>query len=252
VNGDQSRLEQIVMNLLSNAIKYTPQGGTVSIDLEGDGQTARLSVRDTGAGIPAHMIERIFELFVQGERTLDRAEGGLGIGLTLVRRLVELHGGRIRASSGGVGQGSAFAIELPEIPAPAPVDGPAPAAAPAGSRRILIIEDNRDSREMLRVLLELAGHEVHEASDGPGGLEALHRVRPDIALVDVGLPGFDGYELARRVREAGDAVCLVALTGYGLPDDRRRSREAGFDAHLVKPVEPADLAAVIATTARPV
>jgi CheY-like chemotaxis protein len=245
VEGDRSRMEQIVMNLLSNAIKYTPEGGAIAIAVEGDGRTATVRVADTGAGIPAHMIERIFDLFVQGERTLDRSEGGLGIGLTLVRRLVEMHGGRIAASSAGVGQGSAFVVELPQIPEPS-----APPTAPAepkraGPRRILIVEDNKDSREMLRVLLELAGHEVHEASDGPGGMEALRRVRPDVALVDVGLPGFDGYELARRAREAGETPMLVALTGYGRPDDHRRSREAGFDAHLVKPVEAAALQALI-------
>ena len=191
------------------------------------------------------MIERIFDLFVQGERTLDRSEGGLGIGLTLVRRLVELHGGRIDASSAGVGQGSAFLVELPQIPEPSVVpEGPVDSTG-VGARRILIIEDNRDSREMLRVLLELGGHEVHEASDGPSGIEALRRVRPDVALVDVGLPGFDGYELARRARADGETLMLVALTGYGLPDDHRRSREAGFDAHLVKPVEAAALQTVI-------
>jgi PAS domain S-box-containing protein len=250
VDGDQSRVEQIVMNLLSNAIKYTPEGGAISIAVKGDGQTARIHVADTGAGIPAHMIERIFDLFVQGERTLDRSEGGLGIGLTLVRRLVELHGGRIDASSAGVGRGSAFVVELPQIPEPRAVPQTPEAPKATGGRRILIVEDNKDSREMLRVLLELGGHEVHEASDGPGGLEALGRVRPDVALVDVGLPGFDGYELARRARAGGQQLLLVALTGYGLPEDHRRSREAGFDAHLVKPVEARALQAVIASADR--
>jgi CheY-like chemotaxis protein/anti-sigma regulatory factor (Ser/Thr protein kinase) len=248
VEGDQSRVEQIVMNLLSNAIKYTPEGGVISIAVRGDGRMARLRVTDTGAGIPPHMIERIFDLFVQGERTLDRSEGGLGIGLTLVRRLVELHGGRIDASSSGVGQGSSFVVELPQIAEPTVVPEAIPDPKAVGARRILIIEDNRDSREMLRVLLELGGHEIHEAHDGPGGLEALQRIGPDLALVDVGLPGFDGYELARRARAAGTRAMLVALTGYGRPDDHRRSREAGFDAHLVKPVEAVSLQAVIGAT----
>jgi PAS domain S-box-containing protein len=248
--GDPSRLEQIVMNLLSNAIKYTPAGGVIAIGLIGDGRTARLRVTDTGMGIPAHLLERIFDLFFQGERTLDRAEGGLGIGLTLVRRLVELHGGRIMASSPGVGHGSTFVIELPQIPAPAAAPEAPAAAPPAEGRRILIVEDNADSREMLRVLLELAGHEVHEAEDGPGGLAALERVRPDVALIDLGLPGLDGYELARRARQAGTTARLVALTGYGLPDDRQRSRQAGFDAHLVKPVDRDQLAMAI-RAARP-
>jgi len=245
VHGDESRVEQIVMNLLSNAIKYTPPGGRIAIRVKGDGQRARLSVEDTGAGIAAPMLERIFDLFVQGERTLDRSEGGLGIGLTLVRRLVEMHGGVIRASSGGPGQGSRFEVELPQIPAP--VSASAPAAAPkrAAGRRILIVEDNQDTREMLRFSLELAGHEVHDAIDGPGGLDALRSLAPDVALIDVGLPGFDGYELARRARLAGMEARLVALTGYGLPEDLRRSREAGFDAHLVKPVDAAKLAGVI-------
>ena len=250
VDGDQSRVEQIVMNLLSNAIKYTPEDGVISIAVMGDGQTARLRMTDTGAGIPSHMIERIFDLFVQGERTLDRSEGGLGIGLTLVRRLVELHGGRIDASSAGVGQGSAFVVELPQIPEPSAVPEAPAQPEVVGARRILIIEDNKDSRDMLRVLLELGGHEVHEASDGPSGLEVLQRVHPDLALVDVGLPGFDGYELARRARAAGETLTLVALTGYGLPDDHRRSREAGFDAHLVKPVEAVALQAVIGAANR--
>ena len=245
VEGDQSRLEQVAMNLLSNAIKYTPAGGRISIAVMGDGRVARLTIADTGVGIPAHMVERIFDLFVQGERTLDRAEGGLGIGLTLVRRLVQMHGGQIAASSGGAGQGSTFLVEFPEIPAPAAVREEMAAPKSPTARRILIVEDNRDSREMLRFLLELAGHDVHEATDGPSGLDALCSLQPDIALVDVGLPGFDGYELARRARQAGCASRLVALTGYGLPDDLRRSREAGFDAHLVKPVDPAELAGVI-------
>jgi CheY-like chemotaxis protein len=152
-----------------------------------------------------------------------------------------LHGGRIAASSPGPGQGSTFEVELPQIAAPSEAREPAEAVSTSTPRRILLVEDNRDSREMLRFLLELQGHEVHEVGDGPGGLEALARLRPEVALIDVGLPGIDGYELARRTRATGHPVRLVALTGYGLPDDHRRSREAGFDAHLVKPVEPTRL-----------
>jgi signal transduction histidine kinase len=251
VEADQARVEQIVMNLLSNAVKYTPPGGAIEIVVEGDGRTARLSVRDTGAGMTPHMLDRVFDLFFQGERTLDRAEGGLGIGLTLVRRLVELHGGRVSARSPGPGLGSTVIVELPQVAAPALAP---PAARPPepSPRRVLLVEDSRDSREMLRFLLEREGHEVHEAVDGPGGVEAILAVRPDIALIDVGLPGLDGYEVARRARAggAGPEVKMVALTGYGLPDDQRRSREAGFDAHLVKPVDPARLAEVIATARR--
>ena len=251
VEADQARVEQIVMNLLSNAVKYTAPGGDIEISVTGDGRTARLAVRDTGVGMTPHMLERVFDLFFQGERTLERAEGGLGIGLTLVRRLAEMHGGRVEAKSPGQGRGTTVTVELPQIAAPAETPGAPPPARPS-PRRILIVEDSRDSRDMLRYLLEHAGHEVHEAADGPSGVEAILKVRPDIALVDVGLPGLDGYEVARRVRAdaVGGKVRLVALTGYGLPDDHRRSQEAGFDAHLVKPVDPGRLAAVIEAPAR--
>jgi PAS domain S-box-containing protein len=251
VEADQSRVEQIVMNLLSNAVKYTPKGGRIDLTVGGDGRMGRLTVADTGAGMTPHMIERVFDLFFQGERTLDRAEGGLGIGLTLVQRLAEQHGGRVEVQSPGTGRGSTVIVELPQVPEPHAV---ASAAAPphAIPRRILIVEDSRDGRDMLRYLLERAGHEVHEAGDGPSGVEAILKVRPDIALVDVGLPGLDGYEVARRVRasEAGRTVRLVALTGYGLPEDHRRSHEAGFDTHLVKPVDAARLATVIGAVGR--
>jgi len=252
VDADQARVEQIVMNLLSNAVKYTPPGGHIEISVTGDGRTARLSVKDTGAGMAPHMVDRVFDLFFQGERTLDRSEGGLGIGLTLVRRIAELHGGRAEAESAGPGRGSTFSVELPQRGGPAASAGaPEPGAAPS-PRRIVIVEDSRDSRDMLRFLLERAGHEVHEAVDGPSGVTAILTLRPDIALVDVGLPGLDGYEVARRVRaeEGSRTVRLVALTGYGLPEDQRRSHEAGFDGHLVKPVEPARLQAAI-SAARP-
>jgi signal transduction histidine kinase/ActR/RegA family two-component response regulator len=247
IDADPIRVEQIVTNLLSNAVKYTPAGGHIDITVTGDGRTARLAVRDTGVGMKPAMIEQIFELFFQGERALDRSEGGLGIGLTLVRRLAEMHGGLVEAESPGPGLGSTVTVELPQIVAPAELARPLEPAPSASPRRILIVEDSRDSRDMLRFLLEHAGHEVYEAEDGRAGLEAILKLRPDVALLDVGLPGLDGYEIARRVRgvEAGRSVCLVALTGYGRPEDQRRSQEAGFDAHLVKPVDPARLAVAI-------
>jgi len=247
VEADQARVEQIVMNLLSNALKYTPHGGSIVVTVGGDGRRARLSVKDTGKGMTAQMIDRIFDLFYQGEQTLDRAEGGLGIGLTLVRRLVELHGGRVTAESAGLGQGSTITVDLRQIAAPAPDDRMVETPSPTPSRRIVIVEDSRDSREMLRYMLEHAGHEVHEAADGPSGVDTVLTIVPDVALVDLGLPGLDGYEVARRVRadQTGRAVRLVALSGYGLPEDVKRSQGAGFDAHLVKPVDPVKLAAVI-------
>jgi signal transduction histidine kinase/ActR/RegA family two-component response regulator len=246
---DETRFEQIVNNLVGNALRFTPAAGAIRITLRAEDGEAVLSVRDSGVGIASDMLPRVFDLFAQGERGPDRGAGGLGLGLTLVRRITELHGGRVDAASAGAGHGSTFTVRLPALSAPpAPAPGVAAAPSDGAARRILVVEDNTDAREMLRHLLNLAGHEVHEAADGPGGLEASLRLRPDIALVDVGLPGFDGYELARRVRgSAGPSIYLVALTGYGQPDDRRLAMEAGFDAHLVKPVNPDALLAAIQT-----
>jgi signal transduction histidine kinase/ActR/RegA family two-component response regulator len=247
---DPTRFEQVVVNLVSNALRFTPAGGTVDVVVGADGADAVLRVRDSGVGIPPEMLRRVFEPFVQGERGPDRGPGGLGLGLTLVRRIAELHGGSVEAASEGPGRGSTFTVRLPALPVPSSPLAPGPAApgpsAEGPRRRILVVEDNADAREMLRLLLELDGHEVYGAADGPGGLEAAEHLRPDVALIDVGLPGFDGYELARRLRTAvGAAIHLVALTGYGQPEDRRRAHEAGFDAHLVKPVDPGALHAAI-------
>ena len=250
---DETRFEQIVNNLVGNALRFTPAAGAIAITLRAEGGEAVLRVRDTGVGIVAGMLPRVFDLFTQGERGPDRGAGGLGLGLTLVRRITELHGGSVDAASAGTGHGSTFTVRLPALAAPLaapPAAPPTAVAARAGgkARRILVVEDNTDAREMLRHLLNLAGHEVHEAADGPAGLEAALRLRPDVALVDVGLPGFDGYQLARRVRgSAGPLIYLVALTGYGQPDDRRLATEAGFDTHLVKPVNPDALLTVIHT-----
>ncbi|HXG02798.1 MAG TPA: ATP-binding protein [Candidatus Binatia bacterium] len=245
VDGDETRLEQIVSNLLNNALRFTPEGGTVTIRVRTEGTDAVLEVDDSGVGIPADAIGRVFDPFFQGERGPDRAQGGLGIGLTLVRRLVQLHGGSVAASSEGPGCGSVFTVRLPLIAPPPPAEdgGTGPRHAP---RRILIIEDHVDSREMLRLALEREGHTVVEAATAYDGLQAARRAAPDIVLVDIGLPEIDGYEVARRLRAAlGSAVILVALTGYGAQEDRRRGEEAGFDAHLVKPVDPARLLALI-------
>jgi len=249
-NVDGVRLEQILTNLLTNALKYTPPGGEIRVRVGIDGPHALLEVADTGVGIPADLLPYIFDLFIQGERRLDRAQGGLGIGLTLVQRLVELHAGSIEAFSAGPGQGSRFTVRLAAIPGP-PADETlaAPASKPKASRRVLVIEDNDDSREMLRQLLEHAGHEVHDAGDGPQGIDAALRLEPDVALIDVGLPEIDGYEVARRIRaESRRDMLLVALTGYGLAEDRERALAAGFDLHLVKPVDFDRLFDVLAAT----
>ncbi len=242
VDGDPTRLEQVITNLLDNAIKYTPAGGTVTLEVAGEGDQAVLRVRDDGIGIAPDLLPRLFEPFVQAESSLDRARGGLGLGLAVVKRLVELHGGSVAATSAGVGQGSEFTVRLPRSPVPAPP--PPPAAAPpppTGALSIAIIEDNRDAREGLRLLLEAMGHRVEVADTGPAGLELLRTHRPDVAFIDLGLPGLDGFGVARAVRKIGAIVdtYLVAVTGYGQSADRQRAAEAGFDAHLVKPVDAA-------------
>jgi two-component system, sensor histidine kinase len=239
IDADADRIEQITHNLLGNAVKYTEPDGRIRVSLTRVGDDGLFSVADDGIGIARDLLPSIFDLFVQGDQPLDRGPGGLGIGLTVVRQLVELHGGSVSATSSGPGLGSIFTVRLPRIAAPAG-KAFAGAVAPEGAakRRILVVEDNVDSREMYRLVLELAGHEVVEAEDGTRGLELLRSSRPDVALVDLGLPGIDGYQVARGIRAEPDGhrVLLVALTGYGSADDRERSRQAGFDYHLVKPV----------------
>ena len=253
VDADPTRLEQVLGNLLANALKYTPSGGAIRVRVRAEGDGALLEVEDTGAGIPPELLGKVFDLFVQGERTLDRAQGGLGIGLTLTRALVEMHGGTVEARSAGAGRGATFTIRLPRIPALASPARAAAAPAAHAPRRILVVEDNEDAREMLRAQLVRDGHEVHAAADGPAGLELAAAVRPDVVLIDVGLPGLDGYEVARRIRAAawGRSMRLVALTGYGQADDRRQALEAGCDAHVTKPVLPDRLAEVIAGASGP-
>jgi signal transduction histidine kinase/ActR/RegA family two-component response regulator len=246
VHGDPVRLDQIVANLLINAVKYTPAGGTITVRTRRDGNDAVLTVGDTGVGLSPDLAARAFDLFVQGDRDLDRAQGGLGIGLTLVRRLAELHGGAASVKSEGVNRGSEFTVRLPAVEAPAqPADANVPATARA--RSVLIVEDNDDAREMLQALLQVMGHRVETARDGVEGLDKALAIAPDVAFVDLGLPAMDGFELARRLRAAGDRhTLLVALTGYGAREDRDRALAAGFDAHATKPIDAAQLAALLA------
>ncbi|WP_165373587.1 PAS domain S-box protein [Sorangium cellulosum] len=238
VFGDPARLEQVIVNLLTNAAKYTREGGRIWLTAGREGAEVAIRVRDTGIGIPAEMLPRIFDLFEQAHPTLDPSRGGLGIGLTLVKRLVEMHGGAVSAASEGEGRGSELTVRLPVTEEPA---RPREQAAPSGrglARRVLVVDDNRDHAQGLSLLLEQAGHAVALAHDGPSALETARRFAPEVILLDIGLPDLDGYEVARRLREEqGErALRIVALTGYGQHDDRRRSREAGCDAHLVKPV----------------
>lgn len=243
VDGDSTRLEQITTNLIDNALKYTPAGGTIDIAIAPEGEDVVLTVRDSGVGIAPDLLPHVFDVFVQGAISIDRSQGGLGIGLSLVRRLVELHGGTVSATSGGPGSGSTFQIRLPRTEA-APVHDKGPDIDASGSKAtILLIEDNDDGREMMATMLESFGYPVLQARDGLEGVRIATNRRPDVALVDIGLPGIDGYEVARRLRADAQTrgVRLIALTGYGLAEDQRRVLEAGFDLHLVKPVELAAL-----------
>ncbi len=244
---DPIRLDQIICNLIVNATKYTPPQGLIRVVVARDDGLALLRVADNGIGLSPELAARAFDLFVQGDRDLDRSEGGLGIGLTLVRRLAELHGGTARVHSDGDDTGSEFTVTLPAIEAPAPAARSEEKPGSA-SRHILVVEDNADARETLGMLLSMAGHRVDTADDGPSGLAAALAERPDVALVDIGLPRMDGYEMARQLRStAGEyRPYLVALTGYGLPEDRERALAAGFDAHVVKPVDPALLEQLLA------
>jgi signal transduction histidine kinase len=248
VHADRDRVEQVIANLLDNAIKFTPDGGNVSLRVSQHGGEVVLRVSDNGRGIPAHALGHVFEPFVQGEHSIDRAAGGLGLGLALVKRLVELHGGTVAAESAGEGSGASFTVRLPAVAAPREQPPAASRAQPAaGARRILVIEDNADAREMLRAALALDGHEVRAAADGAAGLAAVAHARPDVALIDIGLPDIDGYEVARRLRSMvnGARIGLVAVSGYGQAEDQRRALEAGFDAHVTKPVAPERLQEII-------
>ena len=252
VEADEVRLNQVVQNLLHNAAKYTPRGGRIVLEAQREGADAVVRVRDNGVGMTPELLGSAFDLFRQGSQGLERTQGGLGVGLTLVQRLVMLHGGTVEARSEGPGRGSEFVVRLPLREEPAIVrdvasgarDVPAPSVPP---RRILLVDDNHDAAQALRLLLEADGHEVRVAADGPSGLQVARSYQPEVVLLDIGLPKMDGYELARRIRADAElqGTVLVAVTGYGQMHDRARASASGFHHHLVKPVEYRDLQEVL-------
>jgi PAS domain S-box-containing protein len=258
VNGDMTRLSQVILNLLHNAAKYTPEGGRIQINTARDGDHVVIKVRDNGIGMPAYLIDKVFDLFIQGGRTLDRSEGGLGIGLTLVQRIVAMHGGRVEAASDGVGKGSEFTVWLPILSnewrePKSSADQDPQSRLGATRRRVLVVDDNKDSAESMAVLLRLAGHEVDTAHDGLAALSCAVRSRPEVVLLDIGLPGMNGYDVAKEIRSSAgcDGIRLVAMTGYGQEEDRRHAIEAGFDAHFVKPLSVDDIAEIISQLRSP-
>jgi CheY-like chemotaxis protein/anti-sigma regulatory factor (Ser/Thr protein kinase) len=244
VRVDATRLEQVVANLVGNAAQYTPAGSGIRVEVGECAGDAQLVVQDDGPGIPTELLPRIFDLFAQGTRPMDRRSGGLGIGLTMVKRLVELHGGTVTIES--LPRGSRFTVRLPALEMRPDESGPVPLLE-VSQQRVVVVEDNTDALISLRSLLELDGHTVHWATDGESGLALMLQDRPDVGIVDIGLPGLNGYEVAERARAAGYAGILVALTGYGQVRDAKASLAAGFDAHLVKPVDLRRLREIMAT-----
>lgn len=238
VNADPARLLQCVANVLTNAAKYTQSRGEIRIESREESGEAVLSVTDNGVGISPDLLPRVFDLFVQSDRTLDRAQGGLGIGLSVVKKLLEMHGGSVKATSAGLGSGAMFEIRVPLIDG-APESSFNPLQIKITPRRILVVDDNPDSANSLGMLLEFEGHEVESVYSSEDALERVESFKPDVVLLDIGLPGLDGYEVARRMRALPglERVRLVALTGYGQADDREKTRGAGFDGHFVKPVD---------------
>jgi len=257
VHVDPVRISQVLSNLLSNAAKYTPQGGRIALGVQVEGEEVRVTVADNGVGIAADMLGEVFEMFAQVARSIERSNGGLGIGLSLVRRLVELHGGSVSARSAGVGLGSTFMVRLPLAHGTAASSAPAPAGAAMQAERgrilrVLVADDNVDAAESLASLLALDGHEIRTAYDGVDAVEQAGEFRPELVFLDIGMPRMDGYEAARRMRAMSelDGAMLVALTGWGTEEDRARSRAAGFDRHLLKPALPDEVQAVLADAAR--
>jgi PAS domain S-box-containing protein len=257
LSGDLVRLSQVFLNLLNNAAKYTERGGRIWLSAEQQGSEVVVRVEDTGVGIPPEKLPRLFDIFFQVDRTLERAQGGLGIGLSLVRRLVELHGGAVEARSEGVGKGSEFSVRLPvlvERPKPSPAQESIGGVTKATTaRRILLVDDNRDSADSLAMLLRLSGNEVHTAYDGLEGVEAAEQFRPEVVLLDIGMPKLSGEDACRRIRSEpwGTDMLLIALTGWGQEEDRRRCMQAGFDYHIMKPVDPDALIKLLAERTPP-
>jgi signal transduction histidine kinase/ActR/RegA family two-component response regulator len=255
LEADLTRLAQVFLNLLINAAKYTPRGGRIWLTAERQGSDAVVSVRDSGMGIPSDKLPHIFEMYTQVDRTLDRAEGGLGIGLALVKQLVQMHGGTIEARSDGPGKGSEFVVRLPVDltgRATEPASEDVLPCASASGLRVLVVDDNRDAADSLGMILQIMGNDLRTAYDGLEAVAITEDFRPDVALVDIGLPNLNGYGVAHRIRERtwGKNILLIALTGWGQDDDRQRSKEAGFDSHLVKPVEFASVMKLLADLQR--
>ena len=250
LDADSTRITQTIANLVHNAAKFTPAGGRIAVTANEENGMAVVRVRDDGQGMNGEMLAHAFDAFVQGPPPLDRPQGGLGLGLTLVRRLVELHDGSVEARSGGDGHGSEFVIRLPSVAPPAPAAAPeagGPTLQEHRARRVLLVEDHADARHILALMLKRDGHDVRVAGDGPSALIEAQRFAPEIVLLDIGLPGMDGYAVAKQLRALPELsrVRLIALTGYGQPEDREQSRAAGFDEHLLKPVEAANLLAML-------
>jgi two-component system CheB/CheR fusion protein len=251
---DPTRMEQAVVNLLTNAIRYTPRGGNLTITVTADGTNVLIRVVDNGRGIAPELLPYVFDMFTQGSRPLDRSEGGLGVGLTVARRLVDMHGGDIEARSDGLGCGSTFTITLPQVAVAPGTDSTPPRGKRAvRARRILIVEDQPDAAEMLALFLEGQSHAVRVVEDGHAALVETAAYKPDIILIDIGLPGMSGYDLAERLRSdrTQPQPLLVAITGYGQDEDRARSLAVGFDHHLVKPIDPDILTELMAEPASP-
>jgi PAS domain S-box-containing protein len=251
LDADVVRLTQVFANLLNNAAKYTPRNGKITIAAEEDGDTVTVRVSDNGIGIPPELLPKVFDIFMQVDKSLERAQGGLGIGLSLVKRLVEMHGGTVEAQSKGLGQGSVFVVRLPTAQVAAYSELPVPTevhAAPPTGHRILVVDDNEDAAASLALLLGLMGHETRTANNGLEAIEVADQFQPDVALLDIGMPKLNGYETARRMRQRtwGREMLLVAVTGWGQDADRRRSDDAGFNSHLVKPVNVDEIERLLA------